>query len=147
MVSPPESTTAPVKCGEARMPTLVRDDAVTVALSVAPESVPAAAVTVMAAEPSKFTPLIARVVARFVALAASPVQLPDEPDVFPVTLPVRLAVTVVAVIVPINTADVLLTVSQSVPPSRPLELTLNRPPDEAEIQAATSPGFVACECP
>jgi hypothetical protein len=50
----------------------------------------ASAVTVIAAVPSKFTPLIARAVCSAVAVAALPVVEPEEPDTFPVTLPVRL---------------------------------------------------------
>ena len=59
-----------------RVPTLVREDAVTPEFKVEPVRVPAAAVTVIAAEPSKFTPLIARAVARVVAVDAFPVRAP-----------------------------------------------------------------------
>ena len=46
-----------------------------------------------------------------VAVAAFPVQEPDEPDVFPVTLPVRAPTKVVAV-----TTPAILTLSKSVCP-------------------------------
>lgn len=49
-------------------PIEVRLEAVTLLFRVAPVSVPAAAVTVMAAEPSKFVPLIARGVVNVAAL-------------------------------------------------------------------------------
>ena len=54
------------------MPTDVSEEATTVDFKVLPLSVPAAAVTVIAAEPSKFTPLIALGV---VNVAADPVVL------------------------------------------------------------------------
>ena len=60
----------------------------TVSLRVEP-----AAVTVIAAEPSKSTPLIALAVANAVAVAALPVQEPEDPEAFPVKLPVTLPVT------------------------------------------------------
>ena len=47
--------------------------------------------------PSKDTPAIVLALASAVAVAALPVQDPDEPDVLPVTLPVRA---------PTNTDDV-----------------------------------------
>jgi hypothetical protein len=49
-----------------------------VAFNVAPDNVPAAAVTVIAAEPSKFTPLIARAVCKVVAVEALPVSAPTK---------------------------------------------------------------------
>ena len=58
------------------VPTLVSDDAVTPLASVEPVSVPAAADTVMLAEPLKFVPLIVRAVCRVVAVAALPVNCP-----------------------------------------------------------------------
>ena len=54
------------------VPTLVRLLAVTPLANVSPLNVPAAAVTVIAALPSKLTPLIARAVANLVAVAALP---------------------------------------------------------------------------
>jgi hypothetical protein len=62
----------------ARVPTEVRDEAVTPEFRVEPVSVPAAAVTVIAAEPSKLVPLIARGVARVVAVEAFPVRAPTK---------------------------------------------------------------------
>ena len=44
----------------------------------------------MFAVPLKLTPPIVLAVANAVAVAARPVHDPDEPDVLPVTLPVRL---------------------------------------------------------
>jgi hypothetical protein len=61
-----------------RVPTLVRDDAVTPEFRVLPERVPAAAVTVMSAEPLKATPLMFREVARVVAVDALPVRAPTK---------------------------------------------------------------------
>lgn len=58
------------------MPTLVNEEAVTPAAKVPPVSVPAAAVTVMSAEPSNATPFMLRAVASFVAVAALPVKAP-----------------------------------------------------------------------
>ena len=68
-----------------KVPTDVRDDAVTPAARVAPESVPAAAVTVIGAVPSKFTPFIALGVCKAVAVAALPVRGPtnDVPVIVP----------------------------------------------------------------
>ena len=60
-----------------------------------------AAVTVMAAVPSNVTPLIARPVWRAVAVAAFPVQDPDEPEALPVTLPVSGPEKPVAVSTPV----------------------------------------------
>ncbi len=51
----------------------------------------------MLAVPSNDTPAIVLALASAVAVAALPVQDPDEPDVLPVTLPVKL---------PTNTDDV-----------------------------------------
>ncbi len=71
-------------------PTLVSEEAVTVAFKVAPESVPAAAVMVIPAVPSKLTPLIALAVCKAVAVEA-----------FPVTAPVSGPANAVAVNVPV----------------------------------------------
>jgi pyrrolidone-carboxylate peptidase len=57
-----------------RVPTDVKDDAVTLELSVVPVRVAALAVTVMLAEPSKEVPLIVLAVARAVAEDAVPVR-------------------------------------------------------------------------
>ena len=68
------------------VPTAVNEDVTTLLASVVPVSVPAAAGTVIAALPSKLTPLIARAVANVVAVVA---------------LPVNAAVTVPAVKLPL----------------------------------------------
>tara|TARA_R100001086_G_scaffold118986_1_gene61138 strand:- start:50 stop:373 length:324 start_codon:yes stop_codon:yes gene_type:complete len=78
----------------------VSELAVTPLLSVAPVTVPAAAVTVIAAVPSKSVPLIARAVARAVAVAALPVAEPAVPEQFPVTLPVMLPEKVPVIVPP-----------------------------------------------
>ena len=54
----------------------------------------------MFADPSKLTPPMVLAFANAVAVAALPVQDPDEPDVLPVTLPIRFPMNVVAVVVP-----------------------------------------------
>ena len=61
----------------------------------------------IAAVPSNDTPPIALAVANAVAVAALPVQEPEEPDALPVTLPVNgptklVAVTIPAVIPPVG---------------------------------------------
>ena len=60
----------PVKLNDASVPTDVRDEVRTVAASAVPVKVLAAAETVIAAEPSKFTPLIARGVVSVFAVVA-----------------------------------------------------------------------------
>ena len=52
------------------------------------------------AEPSNDTPAIVLAEASMVAVAALPVQDPDEPDALPVTLPVTAPVNVVDVRLP-----------------------------------------------
>ena len=54
----------------------------------------------MFADPSKDTPPIVLALASFVAVAALPVDEPDDPETLPVTLPVRFPMNVVAVVVP-----------------------------------------------
>jgi hypothetical protein len=61
-----------------RVPTEVNELATTVLLRVAPLNVPAAAVTVIAAEPLKSTPLIALAVAKVVAVAGETFILNDK---------------------------------------------------------------------
>jgi hypothetical protein len=78
------------------VPTLVKLEAVTPLARVAPDNVPAAAVTVIAALPLKFTPLIALAVASTVAVAALPVVEPE----LPLTFPVKAAVIVPALKLP-----------------------------------------------
>ena len=53
-------------------------------------------------EPSKLTPAIVLAVSSAVAVAALPVQDPDEPDALPVTLPVNAPTKVVAVVTPVK---------------------------------------------
>ena len=76
---PPFAVIAPVTVKAVNVPTDVNEDAVTPDANVAPDRVPAAAVTVIAAEPSKFTPLIALAVANVVAVDALPVNAPVNP--------------------------------------------------------------------
>jgi len=88
-VSPAISTVPPIVKAE-RVPTEVKEEAVTVAFKVFPLNVPAAAVTVMSAVPSKLTPLIALAVAKAVAVAASPAPAKEVVIlVIPVTLGVK----------------------------------------------------------
>jgi hypothetical protein len=61
-----------------RVPTLVRDDAVTPEFRVEPVRVLAAAVTVISAEPLNDVPLIVLAVARVVAVDALPVRAPTK---------------------------------------------------------------------
>ncbi len=78
----------------AKVPTLVKLLVTTVGFSVVPVKVPAAAVTVIGAEPSKFTPLIVFPGDNFVAVAALPVIFVWSP----VLVPERFD----AVIAPVN---------------------------------------------
>lgn len=68
-----------------RVPTEVREEAKTVAFSVAPVKVPAAAVTTMLPVPSKDTVFMVLAVCKAVAV-----------DAFPVSVPVKAPVTVTA---------------------------------------------------
>jgi hypothetical protein len=82
------SEVLPETVREVSVPTLVSDDAVTVALSVPPVRVPAAAVTVMSAEPLNDTPLMLRAVWRVVAVSAlPPIERPEAVPVRPVPAP------------------------------------------------------------
>ena len=85
---------------EVSVPTEVRLEVTTVLFSSVPVRVPAAAVTVIAAVPSKSTPLIALAVAKAVAVAAFPVQDPEDPEALPVTFPVKAPAKPVAVRTP-----------------------------------------------
>jgi hypothetical protein len=76
------------------VPTEVKDELTTAEFKDVPVKVPAAAVTVMSDEPSNATPLIFFVAANLVAVDAFPVR-------FPVTLPVRFAVIVPALKLPL----------------------------------------------
>ncbi len=60
------------------LPTEVSEEAVTPEFNVFPVNVPAAAVTVIAAVPSKTTPLIALAVAKAVAVSALPSKAPSN---------------------------------------------------------------------
>jgi len=64
-------------------------------------NVPAAAATVIAAEPSKFTPFIVFPGDSFVAVAALPVVDPEEPVTLPVTFPVNGPTKLPAVTAPV----------------------------------------------
>ena len=77
----------------ASVPTDVRDEAKTFDARAVPVNVTADAGTMMFAEPSKETPLMVCGNCRAAAVAAFPVVLPDDPETFPVTLPVRFPVT------------------------------------------------------
>ena len=79
-----EKVERPETVRDPSVPTLVREEVVTDEFSVVPESVPAAAVTVMSAEPLKETPLISLAVCKTVADPAFPVAEPDEPVIDPV---------------------------------------------------------------
>ena len=97
----PESTFKSfVMFREPKVPVLVKLEAVTPEARVAPVRVPAAAVTVMAAVPSKSVPFIARAVAKAVAVAALPVADPAVPEQFPVTFPVMLPENVPVIVPP-----------------------------------------------
>lgn len=98
------ATSVPVHTPVVIVPTDVSEDAKIVEFSevlvaeptTVPVSVSPAAVTVIAAVPSKFVPLMALAVAKAVAVAALPVVEPDVPD----ALPVKLAVIVPAAKLP-----------------------------------------------
>jgi len=116
VVEPDEPVTEPliglVTVRLARVPTLVKEESVTVALSTDPVNVPAFAVTVMLAVPSKLTPLIVRGFCKAVAVAAFPVVEPEEP----VTDPLIGFVTVRFASVPTLVSEELTTVAFSVVP-------------------------------
>jgi hypothetical protein len=117
-----EYVVRPLTVNDVSVPTDVRLLAVTPDVNVEPLSVPAAAVTVIAALPSKSTPLIARAVANLVAVLALPVNVPTRlplivtvlvPDVEPmltaVVEPTALPVAMLTVlVVPVAVAAVLM---------------------------------------
>ncbi len=71
--------------------------------------------TAIFAVPSNDVPPIVLAVANAVAVAALPVVLPDDPDVLPVTLPVKFPVIVPpAVIAPVATAPVVVNVLEPI---------------------------------
>jgi hypothetical protein len=74
LVTVPVKLVRPLTVSEVSVPTLVSDEAVTPDASVAPVKVPAAAGTVMLADPLNDTPLMLRAVARVVAVEALPVS-------------------------------------------------------------------------
>jgi hypothetical protein len=77
----PTAIAVPFQTPEVIVPTLVKLEVTTVDFNVVPVKVLASAVTVIAAEPSKFTPLIARgvvKVAALVAVEALPVSAPTN---------------------------------------------------------------------
>jgi hypothetical protein len=69
---------------------------------------PVAVATVILAVPSKDTQPIVLAFCKAVAVAALPVVEPDDHETLPVTLPVRLAATVVVVSVPVEGLNVNL---------------------------------------
>ena len=76
---------SPVTSRALRVPTDVNDEASTELLSVFPDNVPAAAVTVIFADPLNDTPFIFLAVANVVAVAAFPVVAAAIVSVCPVT--------------------------------------------------------------
>ena len=78
----------PVAVRLVKVPTDVNEEPTTVLFKLVPVNVPAAAVTIILAEPLKLTPLISLAVANVVAVAALPVVEPEEPLTLPVTSPV-----------------------------------------------------------
>ena len=72
-----EAAIVPETVKEVRVPTEVNEDETTLEARVVPVRVPAAAVTVMLAEPLKDTPLIVRGVWRVVAVPALPEISPE----------------------------------------------------------------------
>jgi hypothetical protein len=80
-----------------RVPTLVSDEAVTPEFRVLPLRVPAAAVTVISAEPLKETPLMLRAVCRVVAVEALPVKAPVNVVAEMLPVPVMLLVPIARV--------------------------------------------------
>lgn len=98
------------------VPKSVSDECTTLEFRVSPVSVPAAAVIVMPAVPSKLTPLMARGVCSAVAVAALPVVEPDEP----VTEPFIGLVTVRLASVPTLVREELTTVAFRTVPVRVL---------------------------
>lgn len=97
------------------VPTVVKDEVTTVEPIVAPVRVPAAAGTVIAAVPSKFTPLIALAVARAVAVAALPIVKDEDP----VTLIVAVPAEILAAVRLVRGAPVT---AANVPPHCPEEI-------------------------
>ena len=79
----------------------------------------------MFADPSKATPAMVFVAASFVAVAALPVQDPDEPDALPVTLPVNAPTKVVDVVTPVaNTSPSGLSVTPEPTLTPPCAVTI-----------------------
>ena len=83
----------------------------------------------MSAPPLNDTPPIFLAVCNRLAVAALPVQLPDEPDTLPVTLPVMLAVTL---LIP------TIASAYTVPHFCPVEPRLNVPDEFGSILLLTS---------
>ena len=103
-----------VTVSAASVPTLVKLEAVTPEARVAPVRVPAAAVTVIGAVPSKFTPLMARGVARAVAVAAR-----VEVAAFPVVLWFSVGKSAATAIVsaPVVVVDLTIPVASAAVPA------------------------------
>ena len=100
--------------------------------SSVPVRVPAAAVTVIAAVPSKSTPLIALAVANAVAVAAFPVQDPEDPEALPVNAPTK----VVAVNAPVF--ELKVRVVAVFAGSEPLAAVVNRTEQEVSVDSAAT---------
>ena len=92
-----------VRTGLASVPTVVKDEVTTVDFRMVLERVLASAVTVIAAEPSKLTPLIALGV---VSVAAEPVVLWFRVGKSPATAIVKAPVVVVLFNIPVARAEV-----------------------------------------
>ena len=95
---------------EASVPMLVSEEKTTVLFNVVPVRVPAAAVTVMLALPSKLTPLMVRAVANLVAVSALPVSAPANVVAVTVVNPPNVPVIVllpVTLIPPDDTVTVV----------------------------------------
>lgn len=103
------TVTLPDTVSELKVPTEVKLDAVTPEANVAPVNVPAAAVTVMSAEPLNDVPLMLRAVCNVVAVVALPdkaaVTVPAEklPEASRATM-VDPVLALVALLVTVNVA-------------------------------------------
>ena len=123
----PPTLTSPAVVRLASVPTLVRDDVTTEELSVVPVKVPAAAVTVISAEPSKATPLMFLVAANLVAVDALPVNAPtkvvevtDESPARVVALAPRLISVVPTVTLELLSAELGMLVRAAPEPENPV---------------------------
>ena len=90
------------------------------------------------------TPPISLAVSNIVAVAALPVQDPDEPDALPVTLPVKAPLNVVAVTIPAidAAAPTILVTSMDGEPLRPVAVPVKGP--ENPVAVATPVIIAPC---